>query len=136
MIDEETTIYPTHECFDDAVTNLIYLMKRDGKEPVARGDLRIVHAIIAPDGADMAHAWLERGESVFFSGFVEGEKVLVECDRAAYYKNSVVKDSTKYTLFEAYESEVRCGHFGPWVERYRVLCSDEQKKREVKKRWA
>ena len=122
VIDEETTIYPTHECFDDALTNLIHIMQRDGREIVLRGDLLIVHGIIAPDGEDLAHAWLERdGKVVIFSGILKGDKTMFECDLSEYYKESVVKETTKYTLLQAFAEETRTGHYGPWVERYRAL---------------
>lgn len=123
MPEEGTAVVlPTHECFDDAISNLIWIMEQDGREVAMRGHLLIVHAIICPDGEDIAHAWLERdGKIVIFSGIIEGEKVLVQCDLAEYYEQSIVKESTKYTLFEAYAEEVRHGHYGPWVPRYRAL---------------
>lgn len=122
---QEANIYPTHECFDDALENLIYIMKKEGTGIVKRGGLLIVHGIISPDGKDIAHAWLEReGKIVYFSGIYSGKKVLVSCALDEYYKNSVVKETTKYTLFQAYAEEIRTGHYGPWVERYKALCND------------
>jgi hypothetical protein len=121
---EGATIYPTFSCFDDAISNLVYLMKRDGGEPVRKGDVLIVHGIICPDGKDLSHGWLEYDGNVIVSGMLHGEKVMITADRSEYYEQSVVKDTTKYTLFEAYREEKRHGHFGPWVERYRALCRD------------
>jgi len=121
-------ILPTHSCFDDALANLIYLMKREGIAPIRTGRLLIVHGIIAPYGEDIAHAWLERdGKTVIFSGVIEGQRAMIEAELQSYYADSHVKESTKYTLFEAYAAELKSGHFGPWVEKYRQLCPDVQK---------
>jgi hypothetical protein len=118
-------IYPTGTCFDDAIANLTYLMKREGVSRVKNGEFRIVHAIIHPkeEKEALAHAWIESPTSVYFSGIVDGEKILVEVNRTEYYLNANVKKAVSYTLFEAYEEEMRRGHYGPWDEEIRPLCS-------------
>ncbi len=115
---------PTHTCFDDALTNLIFLMNRYGTTPVKRGEVLIVHAIIAPDGEDIGHAWIETPTSVFFTSIVKGERVLVEANKIDYLAKSNWKYVKKYTLFEAYEEELRHGHYGPWDPKIRELCPD------------
>lgn len=118
-------IYPTHQCFDDALENLIFIMKRDGRDIVKEGRLLIVHGIIEPEGKEISHAWLERdGKTVIFTGILNGERFMVVGDLDEYYAKAKVKDTTKYTLFEAYAEELRTGHYGPWVERYRAICPD------------
>lgn len=117
---DDMTIYPTHTCFDDAIANLIRLMKQHGREQVRAGEILIVHAIIAPEGVDMAHAWLERGgKTVIFSGFYEGDEIMAEADRDEYYAGAKIQYVVKYTLFEAYDAEQRAGHYGPWDDRIR-----------------
>lgn len=115
-------LYPTHTCFDDAIENLIWLMRERGREGVKRGEILITHAIIAPDGEDLAHAWIEDDKSVWFSGLLNGQKVTVEADRREYFMNSKCSFFIRYTLFEAYAEEKRTGHYGPWHERIRALC--------------
>jgi hypothetical protein len=118
-----TTVYPTHQCFDD-VTEIVALVLVEG---TLTSDVAIVHGIIAPDGVDISHAWVERGKSsVVFAGIVNGEKCLVECDLDEYYQQSIVKDKTAYTIEDAIAEEIRCGHGGPWVGRYRALCKEER----------
>jgi hypothetical protein len=116
-------LHPTHTCFDDAVENLIYLMERDGRHIVK--DARIVHAVIAPDGEEMSHAWLEYRGEVYFTAVKDGRRVLVVAGIAEYEAKSKIKHVTKYTLWEAYEEEKRTGHYGPWDPQYRALCGNE-----------
>ncbi len=124
----DDTIYPTHTAFDDALEIIIWLMQHGGREDVKSGRLLIVHAIICPYGLDISQAWIERdGKIVIFTGILRGEKVMINVDRDEYYINSKVRDVTRYTLFEAYAEELRTGHYGPWLEKYRVLCNDIKK---------
>ena len=113
------TIYPTNECFDDAIANLIHMMERGRRFDVASGLIKIVHAIIEPHGEKLSHAWLEDLDLVFFSGFIDGEKCLVECAREEYYEQSKISHVVRYTLFEAYAEEKKHGHYGPWDEKIR-----------------
>ncbi len=117
-------LHPTHTCFDDALTNLIFIMKRYGTKPVRTGEVIIVHAIIAPDGEDIGHAWIETPTSVFFTSIMKGERVLVEANKIEYLARSNWKYVRKYTLFEAYAEELRSGHYGPWDAKIRELCPD------------
>ena len=117
-------IYPTHTCFDDALENLIFLMKRDGRDAVLRGELQIVHAIIAPEDEDIGHAWVENSTSIWFTGILKGERLMVEVDRDEYLQNVKWKLIRKYTLWDAYAEEKRTGHYGPWDPRIIALCAD------------
>ena len=120
----DITIEPTHQCFDDAIQNLIFLMKRQGPEAARRGEMVIVHAIIAPDGEPMAHAWIEQGARVFFTGLIGGERVFCECEREEYYRESRISQRITYTLWEAYAVEKITGHYGPWDPQIKRLCKE------------
>lgn len=119
-------IHPTHSAFDDAIELLIWIMEKkpEGRAQVGSGDIRIVHAIFAPEGVKLNHAWLERGESVIFMGLIDGEKVVVTADRTEYYSKSHVTKTVRYTIFEAYAEEKKTGHYGPWDPEIRTLCGD------------
>lgn len=117
----DKTIYPTHECFDDAVEIIADLVKENPGTMVTAEHM-IVHAIVAPYGKDMAHAWVESKDGfVRFIGILDGERVLVEYDRTMFYDQMKVKDQTRYTILEAYQAEQRTGQYGPWEEKYQAL---------------
>ncbi len=97
-------------------------MEKNGRHVGA--EALIVHAIIAPDGDYLSHAWIEWKDFVYFSGFINGKKVLVEADRIEYLSNCKWRRIVKYTLLEAYLEEKKAGHFGPWDPKIRILCKD------------
>lgn len=77
----------------------------------------IVHAVIAPYGYDMAHAWVEvtlKKQAVFI-GIVEGgERVKFAADIDEFYADMKVQHTVKYTPLEAYLVEKKTAHYGPW----------------------
>ncbi len=112
-------IYPTQTCFDDALDLLVALCHQDRRR---RRALRLVHAVVAPDGAPCAHAWVDDATQVFFQGLVDGAKHTFESSRAEYYTGITVRECTRYTLQQALLHNRRTGHYGPWQARYRALC--------------
>ncbi len=117
-----TEILPTHTCFDDAIQNLIFLMESRGRHIAGR--MKVVHAIIEPEGAPLSHAWIELDRRVFFSGILKGETVMVETDLAEYYRQSRIKVLRRYSIWAAYAEEQRTGRYGPWDPRIQVFVND------------
>jgi hypothetical protein len=130
-ITESTVIMPTHHCFDDA---LEYISDRVIADPelAFSSRLMLVHAIAqAPDGPKkgepFAHAWVEEdGDTVWASGLIDGERIWFACARAEYHEHLRVQAVTTYTIREAWEQNKASGHFGPWKDEYRALCSDNR----------
>lgn len=133
MIDEETTVYPTHKCFDDALDFLGELAKQENPM-LHSGRLLLVHAIVLDDkGQEHAHAFVEQDEKfVIFAGIHKGKLKYFAATVKEYYADARVKETTKYTPKQAALENLRSGHYGPWVERYRQLCGGEQAQREWK----
>jgi hypothetical protein len=117
-------IMPTHLCFDDAIEYLEQLA-RAGTEVDAILAHVLVHGVCrAPDGEAFVHAWIELAGDVIQCGIIDGERVYFEMSRAEFCKMLPIVDETRYTVREAYEENRRTGHYGPWVERYRELCAN------------
>lgn len=115
-------ILPTHKCFDDA---LEYLAEAVRDEPnLAEGkDLLLVHGIcVAPDGHEFSHAWVEMPGAAIFSGLHKGQLEYFGLPIGIFIQVYRVKETTKYTIQEAWEHNRRSGNFGPWEERYANLC--------------
>jgi len=121
---EDNNIYPTRTCFDDTCANLIILVEEDGLR-LTNGTLLIVHGIIAPEGKNLCHAWIELDEKlVVDSGIFRGERIMFIADLKEFYAGANVKEVTKYTPVDAAGIETRTGQKGPWEEKYRALCGD------------
>jgi hypothetical protein len=115
-------VQPTHTCFDDAMDLLDAFATQ---RPDIIDDLRLVHGIcLDPAGEPFSHAWLEDTATaqVLFVGIVNGERMNLAGDRADYYQEARVQETTTYTLHEALAENTRSHHFGPWEPRYRALC--------------
>jgi hypothetical protein len=126
--DEDVTLHPTHNCFDDVI-DYINMLAKGGMHP-EEIDRRytIVHGImLLPDGKPVSHAWLEQGGVVTFAGLYKGERVYVSADRAEYVRYAMVYDETRYTVRETCELQRRTGWMGPWKPEYRALCGDVQR---------
>ncbi len=67
---------------------------------------------------------MELDRRVFFSGIVEGEKVMVEVDLVEYYRKSHIKVLRRYSMWDAYAEEQRTGRYGPWDPRIQVFVND------------
>jgi hypothetical protein len=126
-----STIYPTHTCFDDALELLERAIK--GNPGAAQSDeLKVVHAIcVNPWGEDYAHAWVEsNGTHCWWVGILNGKRHDMVAERAEFYTELRVKETTKYTPIQAVSLNHQYGTYGPWEPRYLDLCNNG-----VKKRW-
>jgi hypothetical protein len=122
----EVTIYPTHNCFDDAVDwlNMLALGGASREELMA---YVIVHGvIIAPDGQRLAHAWLEHDGQVLEGGIHHGERVWIEYPLADFRRLHAVEEETRYTIVDAERLDREFGP-GPWKPEYRALCSGKRR---------
>jgi hypothetical protein len=120
-------ILPTHTCFNDAL-ELLAELSRDC--PETREGLLLVHAICtAPDGNHYAHAYVSNSTNGTsrFGGIFKGERVCLEVDTAEYEANLRIIDCVRYTVPQAIMLNHQSGHYGPWIERYRRLCSRSRK---------
>lgn len=122
-------ILPTHTCFDDALDVLADMVKAS---PSQTADLFLVHGLCrAPDGHLYAHAWVEWERTpadvqCVFAGILEGECGHFMGDRAAYYAEIHVEETTRYPVEAAIAENVRHNHYGPWVARYREHCRTQE----------
>jgi hypothetical protein len=125
-------IYPTHECFNDAL-EVFEQMAKERNPFLHSGRLHLVHAVcLTPDGEEYAHAWVEQDEKiVIFAGIVNGAKSYFAADAAEYYAESRVKETTKYTVRQALELNNLHETYGPWTERYLKLCRQPGEPRRV-----
>jgi hypothetical protein len=120
---EKRTIYPTFECFDDAVEIMGELIQQDLEHA---DDLRIVHAICrVPTGEDYAHGWVEDLDAgiCVWAGILDGERQYFMSPTADFMKSHRVQECTKYDRYEVLDWNQKTGHVGPWEERYRALCN-------------
>lgn len=116
-----TTLYPTHQCFNDAIELLDALMGA-GADPL---QLRLVHAICeAPDGHHYAHGWIEDVEdgTAMWKALLDGIAINVCADAAEHRASMKILESISYEMTEVYRLNVESGHFGPWIEKYREAC--------------
>lgn len=125
------TIYPTGNCFDDA---LEYLSERVAKDRILidSGTLVLVHAIVLqPDGPDegkpFAHAWVEEGGRMFQGGIYQGERIIWSADKDEILSALRVQEFARYTPREAAVENKRTRHFGPWLEKFEALCKPKEK---------
>lgn len=121
-------ILPTHACFDNALDLLTALVADDQSRAYTR-EFILVHAICeAPTGLRYAHAFVERNDvSVIFAGIMDGTLQYFITPKADYYRETGVRETTKYTIREATYQNIQHNNFGPWEERFRVLCGDEKR---------
>jgi hypothetical protein len=141
-------LLPTGTCFDDALELMAqYAVNR----PEVRDRLVLVHGIchFPPEGnvngecagEPYAHGWLELDGEVWQCailpeplpelGAAAGEKVAFTKPIAEHYERLRITDTTRYTLRQAYEENARTELFGPWVERYQVLCGSVRFRRSA-----
>lgn len=125
------TIYPTGTCFDDALDGLAIALKSSPAE-FYLDNYALVHAICRkPTGEEYSHAWFEckrpdadGGWVCYFEGYVDGQRVQVCFDRKSFIEKYPIVEETRYTPRQAWELNEISGHYGPWIERYRLLCAD------------
>lgn len=124
-------IYPTGQCFDDVLDHQAILMK-EAANLAARQ--YICHGIcLAPEGPHegepFAHAWVEDpdDQQTYQSGLMVQDdgrivKVWYGLRTDDFYAFLRVQERTRYTLLEALWKNWTTNHYGPWVEKYRLLC--------------
>jgi hypothetical protein len=116
-------IYPTHKCFDDALDYLDFIAKTEGRDSLERHTL--VHGIVvsSKNGIRYAHAWLEDGDgNIIQGGILKGEKIYYAMSPTEFAEFLRVEEYTRYTPRQAVAENHRTGHYGPWVEKYRLQC--------------
>jgi hypothetical protein len=130
---------PTMQCFDDAVDYVMAMrqLRRQMTGQVmdeSSRELLIVHALIpvtdplpvpgAPKlGSLYAHGWVEEDQThVVQAGLLGGQRLYFKETIHEFYSKRPGADVTKYTLAEFRALNHLHNHFGPFEERYRVLC--------------
>lgn len=125
--DPKTTIYPTFDCFTDAMDFLDHVARED---PEVAERVVLVHAVCISDcGREFAHAWIEdtKHSMAIFCGIYMDQKIYLAAPLANFYIGYTVKESTRYTVKEAIEENLRTFNFGPWEEKYITLCNKGEK---------
>lgn len=115
-------IYPTHSCFDDAMEFVDYVAREFKGEDVP---IQLVHGLMTgDDGQPHAHAWVEETNMklAVFAGMHKGEKVYFYTPIDQFYAGYKITETTKYSVIEALENNLRTIHFGPWEPKYVALC--------------
>jgi hypothetical protein len=124
---KDPTIYPTGECFTDALDFISEVLTENPEDRDALvEELVLVHGIIldSADGHPIAHAWVEdtRTGRCIFKGILDGEAQYFGASQEEYYADCQVQETTRYTLREVWEHNQRTGHYGPWKPEYLALC--------------
>jgi hypothetical protein len=116
-----STIAPTHTCFDDVLEYLEQLATAGAPARVIARFV-VVHAIcLAPDDQQYVHAWLECDGLVTQAGILNGERIYYTVPLEVLRDRVRVVEQTRYSVQQAMLENLRTGHYGPWVERYRAL---------------
>lgn len=125
----ETTLYPTHSCFDDAIEYIEHRLYAEAPAAFATRadddapDIPIlVHAIcVAPDGTRYAHAWVEEQQQCWEGALHQGEKIWFAVPRDEHEAWRRPEQTTRYTLRQVGEENRRTGTYGPWDPAYLAL---------------
>jgi hypothetical protein len=123
MIEQNNTVYPTYSCFDDSLEFISYVALEYKDEDTSM--VSLVHGIVSgDDGGNYSHAWVEDDSTrvAIFAGMWKGEKIYFYAPIEEFYTQHRVKETTKYTIKEAIENNIRTIHFGPWEPKYEALC--------------
>jgi hypothetical protein len=116
------TFAPTHQCFDDALDLLERIVKENRHD---LDDWRLVHAVCKAEGGLFAHAWCERNRNEVVTAFIiEGKHTYVTIPRRDFYRLFEPQMMTKYTVPEAWMHNRRTNHYGPWLDCYKIHCSN------------
>ena len=126
--EESTVVLPTHTCFDDALDLLVTILQKH-PDAANTGEFLLVHAIChRPEaGGAFAHAWVENEHGTGFAfqfGILNGKRELFAQPVKDHYARLTPSDITKYTPRQAWEENRRHENYGPWLEKYLVLCRD------------
>jgi hypothetical protein len=126
-MNEETTIYPTHSCFDDAMEFVDWMAVEFADEKEGLEGISLVHSINeTQDGKRYAHAWVEDSSTdvAIFAGIFKGVKAYFGSPIKEFYARYNVQETTRYTVTEAIMNNLRTYNFGPWEEKYIALCAN------------
>lgn len=123
---KELTLHPTHQCFDDAGSELIRIFSQSGDPHAAR----LVHGIRDIDGNRSAHAWIEMDGDVIDCAYFERDGVRDE--RRSYYRLpceefyaiQFVVETVAYTVAEAIALSTLSEMGGPWRAPFLDFVSD------------
>jgi hypothetical protein len=126
MIEEGTnnTVYPTHSCFDDAMEFIDYLAVEFKDESMP---IQLVHGLMKGDDGQLhAHAWVEESNMglAVFAGIHRGQKTYFYTPVKDFYACYRITETTKYSIEEALQNNLRTIHFGPWEPKYVALQGD------------
>lgn len=129
-----STIVPTHSCFDDAI-EFFELFLGDLRR--AATVFRVVHGVLRghDEGEPYGHGWVEQlpgtdfglidfrppARVVWQGGLIDGARVYFALDRSDFFRGYGVQRFWSYTLQEAVEHNMRSGHYGPWQPEVREL---------------
>lgn len=136
-----STILPTHTCFDDAL-EFFSLFFEPGHARAVVHTHRIVHGKLAGNdaGVPYAHAWVEHraddfervfgsrprgGGAVWQAGYIDGGRVWWALDMLDFYEGYSVREVHVYTLQEAIDEIIRLGHNGPWDTELHALVAKQ-----------
>lgn len=120
----DDVIYPTHQCFDDAID---FILRRCVAKDALLDSLYLVHGVgtvvdgIA-DGCQYAHGWVEENGVCWDAGIFHGERTWYSRSRSDFYLVRGIIKSTRYTLLQAMHENRRTGNYGPWQTEYVKLC--------------
>jgi hypothetical protein len=125
MTDPRTTIYPTFDCFTDAMEFIAAMVGL----PEIHDFITLVHGIcVTEEQKEYAHAWIEDSNAkiVIFCGIWMGAKTYFAAPFEEYFKTYQVKESTRYTIAEAMKMNLKTVSYGPWEEKYDALCGSSE----------
>lgn len=121
------SVYPTHTCFDDAIEFIEIQIRENKIKDLEDKHYLLCHGIMNPrennlENKEIAHAWVEHNNDVWFAGIYKGEKMWVCVDKREYYNESNILDVTCYNIKELYEFNTKFKTYGPWKTDYLNLC--------------
>lgn len=123
------TIYPTHQCFDDAFDFIGELIRAKRKYDLI--NLYVVHSIcLMGDGEPYAHCWIEDDNdgSCIFRGIISGEVTYLHAPvRNEFYEEFQVQETTRYSMTDAWKKFIETDKTGPWEEKYERLTRNYKK---------
>jgi hypothetical protein len=126
--DQKTTIFPTFNCFTDAMEFVEHVGLR---LPEKVKDITLVHAIcIASEGGrEYAHGWVEDSDEkeAIFCGIYMDTKYYFAAPFENFFETFKVKESTRYSVSEAVKENLRTFNFGPWEDKYKALCANGER---------
>jgi hypothetical protein len=121
-------VHPTHSCFDDSLEFIEYVCGEYKQDDLSM--LTLVHGIfIGDDGKPHTHAWVEDSstKTAIFAGIYQGTKTYLFSKLDQFHNRYKFTETTRYTLREAMEHNLRTMSYGPWDPKYIALCGDGER---------